>query len=226
MHSPLFPGQAKYIFVLMRAHNAIWALTAWLSHGVVLQAALTSDQAAQLPPPASHPINFTKEIKPILQTSCVQCHGRGKDKGGFRIDSRETAIKGGDSGPAFVAGKSLESPLIALVQGVDPDEVMPKKGSRLTPEQIGLLRAWIDQGAPWDAGVTFGRLDPINLKPRLPAIPPGPESANPIDRLLKPYFADHNIKPPPPVNDRLFARRVYLDVLGLLPPPDELYIRA
>ena len=52
---------------------------------------------------------------------------------------------------------------------------MPKKGSRLTPEQVGLLRAWIDQGAPWDAQVTFGRVEPANLKPRLPAIPTAPK---------------------------------------------------
>ena len=70
-------------------------------------------------------------------------------------------------------GKSAESLLIALVQGFDPDNVMPRKGSRLTPEQVGLLRAWIDQGAPWDADVTFGRIEPANLKPRLPAMPRG-----------------------------------------------------
>ena len=79
---------------------------------------------------------------------------------------------------------------------------MPRKGSRLTPEQIGLLRAWIDQGAPWDANVTFGRLEPANLKPRLPAIPAATKAANPIDRFLEPYFAAHSIKPPKPVNDR------------------------
>ena len=69
-------------------------------------------------------------------------------------------------------------------------------------------------------GSRSGRLEPINLKPRLPATPPGPKSANPIDRFLQPYFAAHNVKPPSPVGDRLFARRAYLDVLGLLPPPD------
>ena len=102
-------------------------------------------------PGAGHSVNFSKEIKPIFEASCIKCHGRGKDKGGFRLDTRETTLKGGDSGPAVLPGKSAESLLIALVQGVDPDNVMPKKGSRLTPEQIGLLRAWIDQGAPWDA---------------------------------------------------------------------------
>jgi len=204
----------------MRTLASRLALSAWLASCAALSAALTPEQTAQLPPPAGHPVDFSKEIKPIFQTSCIQCHGRGKEKAGFRIDSRETMLKGGDSGAAIVPGKSAESLIIALVQGVDPDEVMPKKGSRLTPAQVGLLRAWIDQGAPWEAGVTFGRLEPINLKPRLPAIPPGSRSANPIDRFLQPYFAAHKIEPPRPVEDRLFVRRVYLDVLGMLPPPE------
>jgi mono/diheme cytochrome c family protein len=194
----------------------------WATSCGAAQAALTAEQAAQLPPPAAHPVSFAKEIKPIFEASCIKCHGRGKEKGGFRLDTRETALKGGDSGPAVLPSKSAESLLIALVQGVDPDNVMPRKGSRLTPEQIGLLRAWIDQGAPWDANVTFGRVEPVNLKPRLPAIPSATKAANPIDCFLEPYFAAHNIKPPKPVNDRLFARRAYLDVIGLLPPPDEL----
>src|SRR6266478_5203804 len=156
---------------------------------------ITPDQAAQLPPPASHSVSFSKEINPIAEASCIKCHGRGKDKGGLRIDTRETLLKGGDTGPAVAPGKSAESLLIALVQGVDPDNVMPRKGSRLTAEQIGLLRAWIDQGLPWDAGISFGRLEPLNLKPRKPQLPAGPATANPIDRFLQPYFAAHKIKP-------------------------------
>ena len=186
------------------------------------QVAITPEQAAQLPPPAGHAVSFSKEIKPIFEASCINCHGRGKDKGGFRMDTRETTLKGGDGGPAVLPGKSAESLIIALVQGIDPDNIMPRKGSRLTAEQIGLLRAWIDQGAPWDANVNLGRVEPVNLKPRLPAMPSMAKAANPIDRFLEPYFATHNIRPPKPVNDRLFARRAYLDVLGLLPPPEEL----
>ena len=197
-------------------------LTIWAGCCGAAQAAITPEQAAQLPPPADHAVSFSKEIKPLFQASCVTCHGRGKAKGGFQLDTRETALKGGDSGPALLPGKSAESLLIALVQGVDPDNVMPKKGSRLTAEQIGLLRAWIDQGVPWDANVNLGRVEPVNLKPRLPAIPTASKAANPIDRFLEPYFASHNIRPPKPVTDRLFARRAYLDVIGLLPPPAEL----
>src|SRR5258706_665082 len=112
--------------------------------------ALTPDQLAQLPAPASHKINFTQEVKPIFESSCTKCHGRGKDKGGFRLDTRETFLKGGESGPVVVSGKSADSLLISLVQGFDPDNVMPKKGSRLTAAPNGILRALIDQGVNLD----------------------------------------------------------------------------
>src|SRR6266568_1946177 len=131
-------------------------MTMGLGVRVALPAGITPEQAAQLPPPASHNVNFSEEIRPIFEASCIKCHGRGKNKGGFRLDDRQTLLKGGESGPAIVPGKSAESLLISLVQGFDPDSVMPKKGSRLTPDQIGLLRAWIDQDLPWDTGVSFG----------------------------------------------------------------------
>ncbi len=184
---------------------------------------LTPEQTSQLPPPATQPVNFIKEIKPIFEARCISCHGRGKSKGSFRMDTRETLLEGGDSGPAIVLGKSAESYLIELVMGFDPDTVMPQKGTKLTREQVAMLRGWIDQGAPWDAGVSFGKLEPINLLARRPELPPGTDqTANPVDRYLDAYFAAQKIKWPKPVDDRVFARRVYLDVIGLLPPPEEL----
>lgn len=206
----------------MRPSFLNFAAALWLAGCASLSAAITPEQAAQLPPPANHPIDFSKDIKPIFESSCIKCHGRGRDKGGLRLDTRETILKGGDTGPAIVPGKSTESLLIELVQGFDPDSVMPKKGTKLTPEQIGLLRAWIDQGAKWDANVTFGRIQPNNLMPHRPELPPGPKNTNPIDRFLQPYYAEHQFKAPEPITDRMFARRVYLDVVGLLPPPDAL----
>jgi hypothetical protein len=199
----------------------VTAISSWV--GLPSQAALTPEQLQQLPPPASHTINFTKEIKPILEASCIKCHGRGRDKGDFRIDSRETLLKDGGSGPAIVVGKSAESYLIELVMGFNPDNVMPKKGTKLTREQVGLLRAWIDQGAAWDADVSFAKKAPTNLQTRRPELPAGRnQNAHPVDRLVEAYFAAHKIKSPKVVDDRVFARRVYLDVLGLLPPAEEL----
>ena len=114
--------------------------------------------------------NSAGTYEPILASSCIKCHARGRAKGGLQIDTRETLLRGGDSGPVVVAGQSQASLLIALVAGVDPDEVMPKKGSRLTADQIGLLRAWIDQGLAWDPGITFARPAPLNLLPHSPRL--------------------------------------------------------
>ena len=194
----------------------------WGGGGVAL-AKITPEQAKTLPPPANHPVDFAKEIKPIFEASCIKCHGRGRTKGDFSIENRETLLKGGESGPALVTGNSAESHLIELVAGLDPDSVMPQKGKRLTPEQIGLLRAWIDQGAVWDASISFAKPPPVNLLPRRPQLPPARQGVtNPIDRILQSYYESRGVKPVPLVNDRVYARRVYLDALGLLPAPEEL----
>src|SRR5580658_6088010 len=86
---------------------------------------LTAEQIKALPPPASHRVDFKSEVQPIFEASCIRCHGRGRDRGGLRIDSRESLLKGGDTGPAVVPGDSTNSFIIKLVAGVDPDEVMP-----------------------------------------------------------------------------------------------------
>jgi hypothetical protein len=186
-------------------------------------AGLTPEQARLLPQASSRPVLFSQDIRPVLEARCVQCHGRGRDKGRLRIDTRESLLEGGDSGPAVKVGKSGESLLIELVSGLDPDNVMPKKGTRLTPEEVGLLRAWIDQGLTWDVGVSFARPAPLNLAPPAPKVEVSASgSLNPIDQLLEPYFAARGTEPGAVVEDRIFARRLYLGAIGLLPPADEL----
>ena len=111
--------------------------------------------------------------------------------------------------------------MVEAVSGLDPDTAMPKKGSKWTPEQVGLLRAWIDQGAKWPATITFAQPEPNNLKPHVAEVPAG-AGANPIDRLLAPYFAAHEVTPPEVVDDAHFARRAYLDAIGLLPTAEQL----
>src|SRR5687767_8731121 len=106
------------------------------------QAKFTPEQRAKLPPAASGTVDFKRDVQPIIEKSCVKCHGRGRDKGGFVVDTRESILKGGDSGPAVIEGKSEESLLIELVSGIDPDNVMPDKGTKLTAKEVGLLRAW------------------------------------------------------------------------------------
>src|ERR1051325_7112253 len=95
-------------------------------------------------------VDFSRDIQPIFIKRCYECHGPDKQRSGLRPDHKTEAVKGGKSGKTLlIAGKSSESELIARVASQDPDEVMPAKGERLTPEQIAFLRAWVDQGATW-----------------------------------------------------------------------------
>ena len=95
---------------------------------------------------------FQKEVLPVLEGSCFKCHGAEKQKGGLRLDRKQDMLGGGDSGePAITPGKSAESPLVARITTAKPDEMMPPKGDRLTPQQIAAIQRWIDNGAHWPA---------------------------------------------------------------------------
>ncbi len=98
-------------------------------------------------------IDFARDIKPILETSCLRCHGPEKPKSRFRLDNRVAALKGGDEGVDILPGNSVKSPLIHYVAYLVEDSEMPPvgKGVQLTAGQVSLMRAWIDQGAVWDA---------------------------------------------------------------------------
>lgn len=102
-------------------------------------------------PPASDKkgVTFAKDIKPLFEASCVKCHGPEKQKGDLRLDSLEAALKGGDGGKCIVPGNSAKSGLVHAVSRLDEDSAMPPEGKAdpLTKEQVGLIRAWIDQGA-------------------------------------------------------------------------------
>ena len=184
-------------------------------------------RGAEIPPAAARVVDFQKDVVPIFQASCVTCHSSGKTEADLSVETREKLLEGGASDPAIVPGKSADSLMIQLVSGQDPERIMPKKGKRLTAEQIGVLRAWIDQGAKWEPKDFLlsdpSKPTPAKLEPREVAIPAQTgELKNPIDLLLEPYFAQHKIKPSAVVDDRVFARRVYLDIIGLLPPPADL----
>lgn len=187
------------------------------------QGALSPDQLTKLPAPASARVDFARDIQPIFEASCVQCHARGKSKGSFSLETREDFLEGGDTGVAAVAGKSAASFVIETISGLNPDIVMPQKGKKLTTEQVALFRAWIDQGANWPQEINFFKHEPANLRARPQVTPPvKPGFENPIDRFVDDYLAKNKQPWGTPVDDRLFARRVWLDTLGLLPVPAEV----
>jgi len=106
---------------------------------------------AKLPPPAQTKVEFDRDIKPLFETTCFRCHGPERPKSHFRLDNRDSALKGGDNGVDIIPGDSGESPLVHYVARLVEDMEMPPpgKGEPLTPAQVGLFRAWIDQGALW-----------------------------------------------------------------------------
>ena len=103
---------------------------------------------------AAENVDFVKDIQPILQQTCVKCHGPEKQKGKLRLDSKEATLKGGKDGPAFIAGDADKSEMyrrITLPKG--NDDIMPNEGEPLTKAQTDLIRDWINQGATWPDGV-------------------------------------------------------------------------
>ena len=122
---------------------------------VPVAVALAADpDISKLPAPAAKKdVTYAKDIKPLLDKSCLNCHGPEKPKSKYRVDSREAIIKGGDSEEAaIIPGKSEKSPLVHYVADLVVDMEMPPTDKRekypaWTKEQIALVRAWIDQGA-------------------------------------------------------------------------------
>jgi mono/diheme cytochrome c family protein len=107
-------------------------------------------QAAKLPPAATKTgVTYATDIKPIFDASCIKCHGSKKPGRGIVLTNLEGVLKGGKDGKIIVVGDSTKGDLIASIAhlGDDPMIFMPKRAKQLTPEQIGLIRAWIDQGA-------------------------------------------------------------------------------
>ncbi|HKS37325.1 MAG TPA: c-type cytochrome domain-containing protein [Verrucomicrobiae bacterium] len=125
---------------------------------------------SKLPASATEPVDYERDILPIFETACFRCHGREKPKSNFRLDNQQSALKGGEHGAAIKPGDSANSLLIHYVAGLVEDMEMPPpgKGERLTPEQIALLRAWIDQGPRWPTNLlTLARETSLTITPTI-----------------------------------------------------------
>ncbi len=163
--------------------------------------------------------DFAHDVLPILTTHCAECHTDGTYKGGFSMDTREAMLEN----DMVLPGKSAESALVHLITSDDPDERMPREGEPLSQEEIAVLRSWIDEGLAWEEGFSFKkRVWTAPLKPRRPQMPnAGVLGAHPIDRFVAAYFDKHGVKPSAPLSDRVFFRRLFLDLIGVLPDPVE-----
>jgi hypothetical protein len=185
--------------------------------------ARSEDLADRLPKPLDRQVDFLRDVQPIFENRCLECHGRGKAQGGFRIDTRESILNGSETGRVVVSGDSLSSYLIEITGDPQASSPMPPRGDRLTEEEVSTLRAWIDQGLPWHEAYTFAFFREAPLAPREPVMTGHAEEGTPpLDRFLSNYFQRQGVTPPEPVSDRLFARRAFLDVTGLPPDAEEL----
>lgn len=182
-----------------------------------------------LPPAANRKVDFVKDIQPIFSARCYDCHADKKQEAQFRLDAKVIALQGGELGPAIIPGKSDESLLILAVAGAKPDLIMPKKGERLSAEQIGLLRAWIDQGAEWPDSASVKVEDKRNhwafkspVRPPVPAVKEKKWARNPIDNFVLAHLEQEHLKPSPEADRRTLIRRLSLDLIGLPPTIKEV----
>ncbi|MFZ9838394.1 MAG: DUF1549 domain-containing protein [Opitutaceae bacterium] len=174
--------------------------------------------------PLSAAVDFNHQIVPLLRKHCGECHTGDKLKGGFSLNDRSALLHGSENGPVVAPGKPEQSLLLQLVASTDRDERMPPKGDGLSAAEVSLLRQWIAEGLPWEPGFAFKApaYEPP-LKPRAVTLPPPVAGRDhPVDRLVDAYLAKHNLPRPPPASDATFLRRAHLDLIGLLPSPDEV----
>jgi hypothetical protein len=176
-------------------------------------------------------VSFAQDVAPILAKQCTQCHGQSPVMGNLDLRSRESALKGGQHGPAIIPGDAANSLLYRHVTGQQKPQ-MPM-GGQLTDRQIAVLKNWIDGGAEWESAVTvqaaatthqfteqqrnFWAFQPVS-KP----VPPRVEAPNPIDAFVLAKLEANKLKPNPPAERITLIRRAYLDLIGLPPSPEEV----
>ena len=195
--------------------------------------------AKALPPVADRLVDFVTDIQPILRDRCYECHAGEVEEGGLNLAVKARAMRGGENGAVLTPGNSLSSRLVQLVSGIDRDRQMPPDGEPLSGRQIGLLRAWIEQGAEWpqEADVLDPRLERARdhwafqrlqrVKP--PARRPSDNwSRTEIDVFLDAQLHAHRLSPAAPATAKTIARRLYFDLIGLPPTPAQTdhFVRA
>ncbi|HEU0140850.1 MAG TPA: DUF1549 domain-containing protein [Bryobacteraceae bacterium] len=163
--------------------------------------------------------SFARDVQPIFNARCAACHTGSEAQAGLRLHTRAEMLKGGVSGPAIVAGSSANSLLVARITG-EKQPLMPLAGKPLSAAEIDVIRRWIDAGAPGPGAIEEPSWTPV-LSPRRPDVPENTSFRNPIDRFMAAYFQKAGVAFPEAVSGEVFLRRVYLDLWGLLPTPQQ-----
>jgi len=169
----------------------------------------------------SAPVDFVRDVRPVFEKHCYECHGEKKQKSGFRLDVKSVAMTGGDShGPDIVPGNVEDSPLIHFIATDDEDEMMPPDG-RMLDAEIALLTRWIAEGAEWPDGVDLIQLeDRTNHWSFKPIETPDGETS--IDSFINAKLEERGLQRSPPAESNSWLRRVTFDLTGLPPTPAEV----
>ena len=184
---------------------------------ISLTALLVMFMTAPALPQETPKVDFAHEVVPILKKHCVECHADGNYQGSLSFDTREMLL----DAEAAIPGNADGSELIVRVIINDEFTQMPPEGDRLSKEEVETLKRWINAGLPWDDGFTF-RAQQETVPLPLQSVELPSETAesgpHPIDRLLASYATAQEVELSPLADDATFLRRVYLDLLGILPP--------
>ncbi|MFO0941260.1 MAG: DUF1549 domain-containing protein [Pirellulales bacterium] len=172
-------------------------------------------------------ISYQQQIRPILSDNCLSCHGFDDKtrEGSLRLDLRDQALAGGDSGkPAIVAGKPDQSDLIRRILSVGSDDLMPpaKHGKPLSADQVDLLKKWIEQGAPFAEHWAFVPPEKRDLPVGSNQFNGGSLKTNPIDLFVREKLQLRGRQLSPAEYSNILCRRLYLDLIGLPPSPEDL----
>jgi mono/diheme cytochrome c family protein len=196
-------------------------MTRWLA-GLLSVLLASAAQAAQ-------PVDYARDVKPLLAKHCYSCHGATQQKAKLRLDSAAAITKGEKA--VIIPGKSKESLLVQAITGADGLTQMPYKKPPLSAREIALLRNWIDQGAkaperePAYAAAHWAFLPPRRQTPPTPPAQGGELSVwplNAIDHFILARLEQEGLGPSPQAERATLIRRLYLDLLGLLPPISEV----
>jgi hypothetical protein len=193
----------------------------------------TAVDLSQLTPPSGRLVDFSKDVQPIFESHCYRCHGTEKQKSGFRLDRKSDALRGGEQGVDIIPGNSIRSPLIHYVAGLVDDMRMPPPPSgvkSLSPDEVALLRAWIDQGAKWPAPLaseaSASKADFWSFKtPGRPTVPQPLDTSwarNQVDLFILARLEKEGLSPAPETDKATLLRRVAFDLTGLPPTPEQM----
>jgi len=235
--------------VNFRRSVIVFSAVALTAAGIAIRSHHRRSRARQQAAPSAEEL-FTDAVFPLLQHSCVRCHGPEEQKGDLRLDSLAAALIGGQSGPALVPGDPEKSLMLQLVRHADPKREMPPK-IKIKDSRIDALAGWIAEGAPWPGSPDLDKIpttrvgdawsDPQNpiakmfggkrlnlwsLQPLAdPSPPPVHDTAwirNPVDAFILARIEAAGERPAPEADRHTLARRLYFDLTGLPPSPEQL----